>query len=161
MVWCSEIEAHTGFVLDSVISVELGSVVGGDCPESVPIAFDERNDLSIELSGGARAELSDDDVLRFTLDQGDDAVTVVSAHDGIGFPMAEAGAVVGPRGTLGDMALVGEDPPGIGGSVAFSALFCGVAQVGVEVPTIAAVVPDMTVDGLVADVEDAVQAQPA
>ena len=112
MVWCSEIEAHTGFVLDSVISVELGSVVGGDCPESVPIAFDERNDLSIELSGGARAELSDDDVLRFTLDQGDDAVTVVSAHDGIGFPMAEAGAVVGPRGTLGDMALVGEDPPG-------------------------------------------------
>jgi len=85
-----EVEACPGFVFNGSVGVELGAVVGGDGFDFGSLALNERDDLSIELIGGARAQLSDDEVLGFAFDQGDDAVPVMSAHDGVGLPMAES-----------------------------------------------------------------------
>ena len=161
MIWGSEVEARTDFVFDSGVGVELGAVIGGDGFDRGPLALDERNDLPIELIGGTRAQLSDDDVFGLTLNQGDDAVPVMGAHDGVRLPMAEAGSVVGAKRALGDVALIGQDSPGIGASVAFPALLRGLAQESVKAPAVAAVVPDVTIDGLVTDIENTLEAQPA
>ena len=161
MVRGREVEARAGFVFDGGVGVELGPVVGGDSSDFRSFALDEGDDLSIELVGGARAQLADDDVLGFTFDEGDDAVPVMSAHDSVRFPMAEAGAVLGTRWALGNVALIGEYSPGIGAPVALPALLRGLAQALVKPPPVIAVVPDVAVDSLMADIEDPVEAQPA
>ena len=161
MVWCGEVEARAGFVFDSGVGVEFGAVVGGYGFDCGLLALDERNDLSIELIGGTRAQLSDDDVFGLTFDQSDDAVPVMSAHDSVRFPMAEARAVLGAWRALGDVAHIGQYSPGIGAAVALAALLRGLAQALVEASPVTAVVPDVAVDSLMADVEYAVEAQPA
>ncbi len=161
MVWSGEVEAHTGFVFDVAVGVEFGAIVGGHGFHLSRLAIDEFNDFSIQFGGGARAELADDDVFGLSLDHGDDAVAVIGADDGIGFPVAEAGAVLSAWRALRDVALIREDPAGIGASVAFSASFRSLAEMEVEAPAVAAIVPDVSVDGLMADVEYAVEAQPA
>lgn len=125
MVWGGELETRSGFVLDGGVRVEFGAVVGGDGSGGGLFALDERDDLSVEFVGGARSQLSDDDVLGLSFDQGNDAVTVMGAHDGVRFPMAEARAVLGTRWALRDVALVGENSPRIGAPIAFSAFLGG------------------------------------
>ena len=161
MVWGGEVDARTGLVFDSGVGVEFGAFVGGDGFDRVPLSLDERDNFSIELVGSARAQLADNDVFGHTFDQGDDAVPAMSAHDGVRFPMAEAGAVVRARRALGDLALIGKYSPEIGAPVAFPALLRGLAQALVKAPPVAAVVPDVAVNGLMADIEDPVEAQPA
>lgn len=83
MVWSGEVEARTGFLFDGGVGVELCAVVCGDGSDCGSFALDESDDRSIELGGGARTQLSDDDVLGLSLDQGDDAVPVVGTHNGV------------------------------------------------------------------------------
>ena len=59
------------------------------------------------------------------------------------------------------MAFVCMDSPGIVGSIAFSALLARLSEVGVEAATVDAVVPDVAVDGLMADVEHTMEPKPA
>ena len=161
MVWRGEVETHAGFGLDGFVVVELGAVVGGKCLDVYVVALDEPNGTLVELCGGSGAELSDQDVLGLSLDHSGDAVLVVGADDGVDFPMAESGAILGPQWALGDVALACEDPPGIVGSIAFAALLSSVPEVGVEVAAVDAVVPDVAVDSFMADVEYAMESKPA
>lgn len=121
MVGIGEVESDTGLVFDMLIGMELGAVVGGNCCEGALLATDKLNDFLIELGGGPGSELPDEEVFGFSFDDGDDAVVIVGAKDGVDFPMAEARAILSTRGSLRDVALSGEDPPRIVGSVAFPA----------------------------------------
>ena len=161
VVWCGEVEFHAGFGLDGFVVVEFGAVVGCECSDGSVVALDEPNDALVELCSSSCAEFSDQDVLGFSLDQGGDAVLVVSADDGVDFPVAESGAIFSPRRAFGDVALACEDATGIVGSIAFSALFSSVPEVGVEVAAVDAVIPDVAIDGLMADIEHAMESKPA
>jgi len=160
-MWCREIEGGTGFSFDVFVVMELGAVVGGECLDLSDLAKDEPNDSPVELCRGAGAELSDDDVLRLSLDHGGDTVMVVGTDDGVDFPMPDSRAIHGAWWALGDVTFPGKDPTGIVGSIAFATLLESLSEVGVELAAADAVVPDVAINSFVADVEDSVQAQPA
>ncbi len=149
-----EIELQTDGVLDCGIAMELGAVVGGDGAEVLGVALGQANGAVVELLCGARLELADQDVTGFALDQADDAVLVAVAHDGVDLPMAEL-AAPGNRGwAFGEMALAGEPAAAVVGAVALAkaALAC-TPQMLMQVAAAAPVVPNVAVDGLVADAQ--------
>ena len=114
---------------------------------------------AVELSDSSVAELADDEISDLSLDEGDDAVLSGAEH-GIDLPVTEEGSVLGSSGSLGDVTLTGEATTGVIGAVAFPALLAGLSKEFVAQAPTALVTPDVAVDGLVADAEDAILAEP-
>lgn len=85
---------------------------------------------------------------------------VVGAHDGVDLPVSDSGAILGARRTFGDMPLACNDTSTIDRAIAFAPFLGELTQVGIEIPTIELVVPDVAVDSGVGDVEDAIASQP-
>lgn len=87
MIRGSEIALDAGKVFDGLVIVELGAVVERD---GVEAGF-ELSDGGSHRAGGfghvACFEFLDDEETGDTLDEGEDAVTLVGAHDGIAFPV--------------------------------------------------------------------------
>jgi len=108
VVWCGEVEACTGVLLEFFVSMELGAVVGRDGEDRTRFPLNEFGDASIELCGGSGGELADDGESGLTLDQGDDAVGITATHDGIDLPVPEARAVLGAGRAFGDVAFARE-----------------------------------------------------
>ncbi len=155
---CGEVEAGVGGALDVGVAVEFGAVVGGDGAYGVGLAQDQLDGASAELLGGPRVELSDLDVSGFSFDEGDDAGLAVAEHS-IGFPVSDAGSVVGGGGSLLDWPLAGQSSSRVVGAMPLAPLFCGLSQMRVQASPVSLVVPDVSVDGLMADLEPALASQ--
>ena len=121
--------------------------------------LDELNGPSAELLRGARVELSDLHISGLSFDEGHHAGLAVTEH-GVGFPVSDAGAVVGSGGSDLDRPLSGQSPSRVVGTVSFASQLGGPAQVLVEGAAASLVGPDMEIDGLMADLEPVYAFQP-
>lgn len=131
MVGRAEVEFDASGVFDGCVIVELGTVICSNGSYPALLSADQLNHSAVEFSGGTCLELADDEVLSFTLHEGDDAVLVVAAHDGVDFPVAYPRAVLCGLRPFGDMPLASHDAPGIIGPVAFSPDLPCLAQMAV------------------------------
>ena len=155
-----EVEAGIGDALDVGVAVEFGSVVCGDGVYGAGLAVDELESPSAELVGRSRVELSDLDVPGLSFHEGDDARPAVAEHC-VGLPVSDAGAVVGRGGSVLDRPLSGQSSSRVVGAVSLTSQFGGAAQVLVDGATASFVSPDVTINGLVADLEDSVATEPS
>ncbi len=74
--------------------MKFGAVISSDGAERHRVTFDKFNETLISDVSFTAGELTDLGVLRTPVDQGDDAVLVVGADDGVDFVMSESGLVV-------------------------------------------------------------------
>src|SRR5215207_9548755 len=100
-------------------------------------------------------ELADEHQPGLALDEGDDAVLRAGTHHGVGLPVADAAAGLDLGGSLRDQALAGESAAAVVSAVALAPPLPGASQVGVERPAPLLIPPDVAVDRLVADREEA------
>ena len=91
---CEE-EADAGGALELSVIVELGAVVGGDGFEQRWVAAHEPQSPSIGVLFGSGSELADEDVAGFALDEGQEAVLIAGADDGVDLPVADLRTKVG------------------------------------------------------------------
>jgi hypothetical protein len=101
---CREVEGHAGGVLDELVVMELGAIVGGDGLEAVGVLSDQLQGSEIGLFLGTCLELADQGDSGPALDQGDDAVEVVDADDGVDLPVSGFGAIIDDGGALNRLA---------------------------------------------------------
>ena len=141
------------------VVVELGAVVGGDGFESLRMAAHETHRAAIGVFLRSGSELADHDVAGFAVDDGDEAVVITLADDGVDLPVTDLGAQLGGERPLADVTFAGETTTAVVGAVAFAPSLASAAQVGVQRAAEDAIAPDVAVDRLVADGERA--AQPA
>ena len=158
---CGEEEANAGGLLDVLIAVKFGAVVGGNRFDAVTEGMDERDHASVQGFFGSVLELADDEIAGLAFDQGHDAILGAVPHDGIDFPMADGASRLGDGWPFGDVALAGQAAPAVVGAVALASLLGGLSQVPVQIAAGRLVSPDVLIDGFVADQHDAVKAQVA
>lgn len=149
-----EVELQSERALDRGIAVELGAVVGDDGAKVFGVVLGQANGAVVELMRRSRLELADQEVAGFALHRADDAMLVAVAHHGVDLPVAELAASKHPRRAFGDMALTREAAAAVIGAVAFAeaALACATQMLMQGAPA-APIVPDVAVDGLVADLQ--------
>ena len=152
MMWGGEVEAGVGDALDVGVAVEFGAVVGRDGAYGSGLALDQLDSPSAELLRGPRVELSDLHISGLSFHEGHDARLAVAEH-GVGFPVSDAGAVVGGVGAVLDGSLSRQSSARVVGAVSLPPLLGGLSQVHVQESPVSLVVPDASVDGLVADLE--------
>ena len=100
------------------------------------------------------------DILRATVDERDDAVLVVGTDDGVEFIVPEPGAGLCTQGPFRDVPLTAHHASRIRFSVTLSSFLSGLAQTQVKVATVGLVVPDVSIEGLVGDIEYSVSFEP-
>jgi hypothetical protein len=88
-MWCGEVERSAGGSLDGRVVVELGSVIGSDGFESLRMPTHEAHGTAIRMLFGSSSELADEDVAGLAVDDGDEAVVIALADDGVDLPMAD------------------------------------------------------------------------
>ncbi len=87
MVGRGEVELDAGSVFDGFVVVELGAVVERN---GVEAGFELANGHGHRAGGFGHVacfEFLDDEEAGDALDKGEDAVTLIGAHDGIAFPV--------------------------------------------------------------------------
>ena len=139
--------------------MELRAIVGSDCLKVLSMTLDNLQQSGVELIDGSRFELSYDGVPGLSFNQGDDAVPAPLAEYGIDLPVSEGLPVFSTLWALGDVALSGQAASAVIGTVTFSALLEGTAKAGIKIPAGFLVVPDVKVDGFVADIEEVLPLQ--
>lgn len=155
-----EVEAGIGVTLDVGVAVEFGAVVGGDSADGAGLALDQLRGPAAELLGGACIELADLEVSGLAFHEGDDAGLAVAEH-GVGLPVANAGSVVCCGWALLDGSLACQSSSRVVGAVSLSPFLGGLSQVGVQQSAVSLVVPDVSVGGLMADLETSFEIQSA
>jgi len=107
---------------------------------------------AVELGDRVGTELPDHDVPRDPLDEGDNAGPT-RTDDSVDLPVADMSSALDSGWSLGDVTFAGEPSSGIVRAVAFPTPLSGLAKELVASAPAALVVPDVAVDGLVADAE--------
>jgi hypothetical protein len=128
------------------------------CAERV---VDEGNGSAIGVLHSSGLELADHDVAGLAIDEGEDAVGVSTPQDGIAFEVANAAAVLSAWRSLGDVPFSSQAAATVVVAVAFSALLGGVPKVEVEASPSLPVLPDVAVNGLMADGEKPPEPEPS
>ena len=128
MVRGTEVKRHAGGGFDILVLMEFGAIVGGDGAEGSFLALDEEAESFVGSGGSSPAEFANQRVLRFPLDERDDAVLVVGTDDGVELPMPEPRAIVRADGPLGDVALAWHDASGIERAIPFPSSFPGLTE---------------------------------
>jgi len=155
-----KVESRVGGALDVGVPVEFGAVVGGDGVHGSGLSLDQLDGAVAQLLGGPCVELSDLHVSGLSFHEGQHAGLAVAEH-GVGLPMPDAGAVVGGGGSFLDGSLTGQSPSRVVGAVSLPPLFGGLPQVRVQESPVSLVVPDVSVDGLMADLQPAFECHSA
>src|SRR6185437_7249465 len=102
MVRIGEEEAHAGLLLDSLVIVELGAVVGGDGLEAAGMLTDQPHG---QLILGSIGQLADQGVAGLALDQSHDAVLAAGADHGVDLPVSGFATIIDARRPLADVPL--------------------------------------------------------
>ena len=151
MIRRGEVEPRSGHLLQRFVGVKLRTVVDGDRSEPILVSGDEHLEALVELFGGAALELSDYREAARSFHRAHDAVARPSAHHRVRFPVPELAPALDARRALGDVPLAGEAPPTVVGAVSLTPFLARAAQVRVQIPATALVLPHVAVDRLVAD----------
>ena len=105
------------------------------------------------------------DVSPEVLDKGlariDKSLAKAVAEHGVGLPVANAGSVVCCGWALLDGSLACQSSSRVVGAVSLSPFLGGLSPVGVQQFAVSLVVPDVSVDGLMADLETSFEIQSA
>ncbi len=158
MMGISEVESGVGEALDVLIAVEFGSVVGGDGTYGAGLTLDQSGGPLAQLLCGACLELADLEVSCLAFHEGYDAVLAMAEH-GVNLPVSDAGSVVGGGVSVLDGPLASQSSPGVVGAVSLASLLGCTPQVSMKGAAPALVVPDVPIDGLMADLEPPVERQ--
>src|SRR6185503_13451862 len=154
-----EVERDTGRALELCVVVELGTVVGGDGFEALRMPAHEAHRTLISVFLGTSSELANHDVAGLAVDDGDEAVLITLADDGIDLPVTDLGAKVGGERPLADVTFASEATTAVVGAVALTPSLASAAKTSVQRATEDSIAPDVAVDRLVTNGERA--AQPA
>ena len=92
--------------------------------ESLRVPTHETRRTPIGVFLGASSELADHDVTGFAVDDGDEAVLITLADDGVDLPVTDLGAQFGGGRSLTDVPFAGETTTAVVGAVAFAPFFC-------------------------------------
>jgi len=157
---CGEEEVRAGGCFDVLVAVELGAVVDGDGTDTTSGIVDELDGTPVGGLDGSSGELTDDGEASLTVDEREQAV-LVGTENCVSLEVSNAGTILGAWRSLRDRLLTGEPSSGIIAAVAFAAFLACTAQVAVEGASTPFVHPDVAVDGLVTDGEQAESAKPA
>ena len=85
-----EVEGDTGRALELCVVVEFGAIVSGGGFEALRMAAHETHGALIGVFLGTSSELADHDVAGLAVDDGDEAVVITLANDGIDLPVTRA-----------------------------------------------------------------------
>src|SRR5919197_1784681 len=140
---------------DPFVIVELCPVVSRHGLEGRVVLPDEVDHPTVQRSSRPVPQLPDQQQPTLTLDEADDAVFAARARHRIDLPVPRLLPSLDLRGALGDGAFTGQFPATIIAAVAFTPTLAGSPEVCVEESSLALVAPDVAVDGLVADREQA------
>ena len=135
---------------DIPVAVELAAVVGRDRLVADRVAPDQKFHGLPDLLLCPCRELGDLNEAGFAIHEGEDA-GFSTPQNRVYLPMAGAAPVLRPGRSIRDRALAGKPSPAVVMPVAFPALLDSLAKVRVEASSMAAVIPDVLVDRLVAD----------
>src|SRR5690242_5343956 len=159
MVRSGEVELQLQGLLDERVTVKLRSVVCGDGSELIGMAPGNAKRSSIELLHRSSLELADEHVSSLALHQAHDAVLAAFADHGVDFPVADPAAALHAGRPLRDMSLAGQFATAVMGAIALAAILAGPAKMHVQPAPTSFIVPDMPVDGLMTDAQQALVAQ--
>ena len=114
MIGRGEIAGDLSCRLDATVVVKLGSIVQGECGETLGGASYRGDHRLCSHVGIASAKLANLRKAAFALDHGQECVMQVTADDGVCFPMSEcrAGRYLGRA--LADVTLCGDTAASIG-----------------------------------------------
>ena len=157
MVRSTEVDGDAGLLFDLSIAMKLGAVIDRDRLEVVRPGADELEKALVQRCDGAVEKLADECFPSDAFDECEDAILGDAANDGIHLPVTELLSRFDRCGPLGDVPLAADTSSLLVSAVAFATLD-RLAKAQVQIAAPAAVHPDMLVDRLVADAEDALQA---
>src|SRR6266576_2959221 len=120
MIRRGEVHGERKPLLEDRVIVELGAIVKRERLELAAMATDSACRRARHFIFTTRAQLFDDRVTGFALDQGEHAMAHITAHDGIAFPVADLFAPLHCQRSLGDRALAGQYAPRIDAAVALA-----------------------------------------
>src|SRR5687767_11702349 len=139
--------------------MELCAVVDGDGLEQTALLANELDDTPIQLRLGVIGELRDEQAPCSTLDERDDAVLGACSTYRVHLPVTDFVPEFHDRGTLGDVSLSREPAPLLGRAIALAVLR-PVTKAPPEITGAGLVPPDVLVNRLVADLEQAPPSEP-
>ena len=119
-----EVEGNAGGSLELRVVVELGAVVRRDGFESLRMPAHEAHRTAIRMLLGTSSELADHEVTGFAVDDGDEAVLITLADDGVDLPVTDLRAQFGGGRSLADVTFAGETTTAVVGAVAFAPSAC-------------------------------------
>ena len=144
------------------IPVELRPVVRRDRAHPPRMTRQQVQQRAVGGGRGACGKFSQQEVAALALDQGENTVAALSralAHHGIDLPVAELAPPLHTRGPLSNHSFSRQSPSAVVSPVAFPAALARTAQMFVQRASTSQILPDVPVDGLVADRQFAFQAQ--
>ncbi len=150
MIRGGEIELDSGSFFDRFVVVELGAVVERDGVEAGFELADGYGHSARGLGHVSRFEFLDDEKSGDAFDEGQDAVALVSTHDGIALPVTLLSSVFNFCGSFTDMSLSEQTAASSRASTTFSAELAQDAQVRPKLSALSTVASNVAVDGLFA-----------
>lgn len=158
MVGRGEVAPHASYFLNVFVTMELGAVVERDGSKVSVESLDGTQHGFVSLLDVPCDELLDNGEAGDPFDEGEDAVTLVSADDGITLPMAALSAPVDGGGAFTDMSLSDDSSSGLRAAASLSTKFGNDAQVLPEVAAVASVKAQVSVNSLHAHARSPVSA---
>jgi len=145
MMWQSEVDSGVESLLEELVHVELGAVVGGDGMDGMRLVPEQGSGAGERLLGADPGDLAEAEETAAAFDKGHGG-WFAFAMQGVGFPVAEATALVDEGRALSDHAFAGEAPPAVLAGIALAAPFVGASEMLPERATAGFVLPDVQVD---------------
>src|SRR5690606_40458190 len=94
MVRRREVDLSPGLLLEALVAMELGAVIHSDGTHAVACLTDQLGCPAIEGLRSTPVEFTDHGVAGLATDEGECAVTIEGADDGIALKVSHAGAVL-------------------------------------------------------------------
>lgn len=144
LVWVGEVEGGAEMLFDELVSVELGTVVGGDGLDFM--WSEDLDDAGLGVLNGRLREFAEAEESGFAVYGREEGGFVCAVH-GIKLPVSFPRAGVDDGRALGDHAFAGEATAAVGAAIAFTPLFGSVTKMKIKAAATGTIGSDPLVDG--------------
>ena len=159
MIRGSEVALDGMNLLDDLVIMKLGAVVKRDRLEALAVLRDGLHGRLVDLGHRAARQLLDDGHAGLAFNQSQHAMVLISADDGIAFPVPNSLPCFDLSGTFADVPFARHDASVINAAVALASKLGNDPRVTPQRATLGLVSQDVTVDRAVTDVQLCPQAQ--